>query len=294
MLRAGALVLCVNLHSLPACADIQITDDTGQELALEKPAQRVVSTAPHVSEMLFAIGAGEKIVGAAEFSNYPEAAKTIPRIGSHNKLSLEKIIALQPDLIVAWKTGNPKSDLVKLKELGLPVFISEPRNLGDIASNLNRLGALTGFTESAAVAANDFVARVQSVIEANRNKKPVRVFYQVWEEPLMTLSGDHLVSKIIEHCGGENIFAPLNIIAPPVSIESVLQANPDVIIAGDVPGGEGEWKHYWRRWPQLKAVANGQLYSIPAELIVQHTPRLVKGMEMMCAILDQTRVAQSD
>lgn len=269
-----------------------VIDDTGHVLTLEKPALRIVSTAPHITEMLFAIGAGKLIVGAAEFSNYPEAAKQIPRIGSHNKLNLERIIELQPDLIVAWETGNPKGDLNKLKALGFPIFISEPRNLRDIPSNLQRLGTLTGLTSAAEQAANTFTEHSQEIILSNQNKPVVRVFYQVWEEPLMTLNGKHLVSKIIQHCGGENIFSSLNLIAPQISIEAVVQQNPDVIIAGDVPGAQDEWKKYWRRWPQLKAVSNDQLYSISAEVIVQHTPRLLEGMKIMCAILDKARIAQ--
>jgi len=291
---ATAWLLCLNLAFLPGYADFVVTDDSGREVSLKQPAQRIVSTAPHVTEMLFAIGAGELIVGAAEFSNYPEAAKNIPRIGSHSKLNLEKIIELQPDLVIAWQTGNPESDLNKLADLEFPVFVSEPRNLEDIPSNLKRLGTLTGSTGTAEESANEFMALTQSIIEANKNKKNVRVFYQVWEQPLMTLNGEHLVSKVIQHCGGENIFSSLNLIAPQISIESILQENPDVIIAGDIPGAEDEWKQYWKRWPQLQAVAKDQLYSIPADLIVQHTPRLVKGMEMMCAILDQARIAQSE
>ncbi len=270
-----------------------VTDDTGQQLAFKQPVKRIVSTAPHLTEMLFTIGAGDLLVGAAEHSNYPDAARLIPRVGSHNKLNLEQIVALQPDLIVAWKTGNPDADVNQLIELGYPVFISEPQQLEDIASNLKRLGALTDFTTTAEKAANEFNARSQQIIEANKDKKNVRVFYQVWEEPLMTLNGEHIVSKIIQHCGGENIFSTMNQISPQISIEAVLRRDPDVIISGDVPGDEDQWKKYWRRWPQLRAVANDQLYSIPADLIVQHTPRLISGMEMMCAILDQTRSMQA-
>ena len=287
-------MLCLSLVSLSCHADIVVTDDTGQELRLEQPAQRIVSTAPHITEMLFAIGAGDLIVGAAEFSNYPEAAKSIPRIGSHSKLNLEKIIELQPDLIIAWETGNPKRDISKLMELRFPIFISEPQELDDIESNLQRFGLLTDFTALADISANKFVTQAQEIIEANKNKSVVRVFYQVWEQPLMTLNGVHLVSKVIQHCGGENIFASLDLIAPQISIEAVLQENPDVIIAGDIPSAEDEWKKYWQRWQQLHAVAKDQLYSIPADLIVQHTPRLVEGMEKMCAILDKARIAQPE
>jgi iron complex transport system substrate-binding protein len=286
----AAVLACLLLYG-PAWSAIHVTDDTGQEVTLQGPARRIVSLAPHVTELLFAAGAGAAVVGTSEFSDYPEAARAIPRIGGGGGLDLEAILALQPDLVIAWESGNPAGQTRHLQQLGLPVFYSEPRRLEDIISTLERFGRLTGRQEEARVQARAFADRLADLRRRYSGRDEVTVFYQIWAHPLMTVNGQHIVSDVIRLCGGRNVFAGLPALAPQIDIEAVLVANPDVIVvgAGNTAGTEPASLTAWRRWPELTAVRRQQLYSIPRELLVRPTPRLLDGAGQLCRLLETVR-----
>lgn len=281
---------CCLLLFLPASATaLEVADDTGQHVHLDKPAQRIVSLAPHITELLFAAGAGDVVVGAVNYSDYPPEATRLANVGSAESLNLEAIAALQPDLVVAWKSGNSGLQLEQLGRLGLPVFYSEPRRLEDIASNLKRLGRLAASENSANAAATRFNKHYRQLEARYSRAEPVKVFYEIWHQPLMTVGGQHLISQVIKLCGGHNIFSNLTALAPTVNPEAVLAADPEVIIASGMAAQRPEWLDQWRAWPQLAAVKNRQLYFIPPDLIQRHTPRVLEGAERMCEQLEQAR-----
>jgi iron complex transport system substrate-binding protein len=291
MSEVGVCALClVFLHTLLptlAHAAIAVRDDTGRRVSVAKPAQRIISLAPHVTELLFAAGAGALIVGTPEYSDYPKAAKRIPRIGNASGLDLERIVALRPDLIVAWQSGNPSWVLERILQSKMTIFLSEPRKIEDIASNLERLGLLTGNAEVARRASRHFLERYHGLQSRYAQRPPVTVFYQVWSDPLMTINGAHLISSVIRLCGGVNVFADLPILVPRIGIEAVLQAQPQVIVAAGAKDSQA--LAGWRKWPQLQAVRKGNLFLIPYDEIARHTPRVLDGAERLCIALDQAR-----
>lgn len=271
-----------------AQAEVQVVDDVGQKIVLQQTAKRIVSLAPHITELLFNAGATNQLVGTVSFSDYPQQAKSIQRIGSYNEFDLERIVALQPDLIIAWESGNTMTRIDQVRALGFPVFINEPRTFSDIEKSLRKLGALLGTEPAAKKAAEDFNVAIQQLMTKNKQKAAVSVFYQVWNEPLFTVNGKHLISKVIEACGGVNVFKGVPSLSPQISVEAVIQRNPDVIVAG-MNKGRTHWLDEWKKWRGIKAVKDGHLYPIDADLIVRHTPRILLGTEKMCEILEQVR-----
>lgn len=286
VLRIFLFWLCISPF---AYADVSLRDDTGQLLRLKQPPQRIVSLAPHVTELLFAAGAGQRIVGATEYSDYPEAALRIPRVGGA-LLDLEAIAALRPDLIVAWADGNPPAQLQRLKQLGIPLYLSAPKRLDDIPVGLERLGQLLGMGLVAHAAAKQYRAELNRLRGTYSGRKKLRVFYQVWDEPLLTINGTHIISDALATCGGENIFAQLPALTPTVSIENILQADPDAIVTSSQDTQAR--LDAWRRWPRLSAVRNNRLFFVHGDWIDRPAPRILLGVAELCHLLDQARVRQ--
>lgn len=287
-MSALGLLLGLALWGAPP-PGVVVRDDSGREVSLAKSARRVVSLAPHVTESLFAIGAGGLVVGTVDYSDYPEAAKAITKVGGYNRFDLETVIALQPDLVIGWQSGNPPALLERLEALGLPVFVSQPNHLEDVADELERFGKLTGLTASAEAAARAFRERLGGLRKRAASRPAVRTFYQVWHRPIMTVGGGQIISDVIKLCGGENVFDALTSLAPTVSEEAVLAANPEAIIASGMGEARPEWLDSWRQWPQLTATARKNLFFIPPDLIQRHTPRLLDGAEQLCRFLEVAR-----
>jgi iron complex transport system substrate-binding protein len=269
-------------------AAIEVIDDAGRQVRLIAPAQRIISLAPSMTELLFSIGAGGRVVGVIDYSDYPVEALSLPVIGRHDLLDMEAIVALQPDLIVAWQSGNPRSSLRRLEELGFAVYIAEPSSLDSIADQVERLSVLSGLPEQGAQLAAQFRQELKALAETHQGVERVSVFYQVWHSPLISVGGGELINDIISLCGGSNIFADLAV-GPKVSVEGVLQHNPDVIIASGMDIARPEWLDDWLRWPHLKAVQNQQLYFIPPDLVQRHSLRALQGASLLCQHLDETR-----
>ena len=283
------LLLTLLLAAGSAQAAIDIADDTGQALHLAQPAKRIVSLAPHITEMLFAAGAGDRVVGAVQYSDYPEAAKKIARVGGYTSVDMEKVAALKPDLVVAWKSGNRGAHLDKLRALGIPVFINEPRRIDDVARSIAQLGKLAGTDSAGEAAAQAFRKRHAALAAKYSARPPVRIFYEAWNRPLMTVNGEHLISDVIRLCGGDNVFAKLPMLAPTIDAEAVLAAMPEAIVASGMGESRPEWLDDWRKWTKLPAVAHGNLFFIPPDLIQRHTPRILDGAERLCGQLDEAR-----
>ena len=288
-----ALTLLLTLGIAGAGADaraaITATDDEGRELRLERPAERIVSLAPHLTENLFAVGAGERIKGATSFSDYPAAAAEIPRVGGYSRIDIESILALEPDLVVAWASGNDRGQIERLIALGLTVYISEPRDFHGIARTLDRLGRLSGNAEQGARAAETLRDGAAALAKRYADAARVPVFYQVWEQPLMTINDAHLINEAISICGGDNVFGHLDSLVPRIDRESVLEADPAVIVAGGMGEDRRDWVEAWRQWPELQAVRNDALLFVPPSLIQRHTARVLEGTRMLCEQLESVR-----
>lgn len=271
---------------------VTATDDDGRIISLSQPASRIISLAPSMTELLFAAGAGDKLVGVSEFSDYPPQAADIEIIGRFDLINTEAILALDPDLVVVWRSGNPRAAVQRLIDLGFNVYIAEPATLDSIPAHVQRLATLAGTGEVGDAVAQQLRQRLQMLEQRYRNSTAVTVFYQVWNEPLITVGGREIINDIITLCGGSNIFADQGL-APKVSVEAVLQRRPQVIIASGMDTSRPEWLDDWRRWPQLPAVANDDLYHIPPDLLQRHTPRALDGAEQMCEQLDGVRQKQA-
>lgn len=273
------------LHAAGAAAAISAVDDSGHAITLPSPATRIVSLAPHATELLFAAGAGERVVGVSEYSDHPEAAKRLPSVGGSLQLDLERIIALKPDLIVAWKSGNSARQLSRLRALGMMVFDSEPRGFADIASSLERLGTLAG-TDEGRMQAKKFRATVESLRQRYAGRPKVAVFYQIWPSPLMTLNDAHFVSEAIRVCGGVNVFGQLRPLAPTVSREAVVKADPDAIFISDERSDAFD---RWRELRRMKAVSHGHLFRIDGTAMNRPGPRLADATRVLCERIDEAR-----
>ncbi len=288
---AGFLVLLFGFLSRYAFATtLEEVDDRGSVISISAPPVRVVSLAPHLTEILFDIGAGQRLVGVMAFSDFPEQAKALPRVGNHSHLNFEQILSLQPDLILGWRGGNRESDLKVLRDFGLKVFETDPRTLEDVAALMRRLGMILGVPEAAEDRARHFEEAVMRLRKTRSIRRPLRVFYQVWDQPIYTLNGDHVITQMIEGCGGTNVFSALDALSPVVSIEAVLDTNPEVILGPRESDQSASWMTRWESWPQVKAVANKQVHSIPADLVARMGPRLVDAMAAICGSLS---IAQS-
>ena len=270
---------------------VEVADDRGQTVSLDAPARRVVTLAPHLTEILFHIGSGDLLVGVMDHSDFPAGAQHLPRVGNHSRLDIEAILALKPDLIVGWESGNPPEEIALLETLGLPVFVSEPRSLADIATLMSRLGRLVGKPEFAGQRADDFARGVEQLAISYANRSRLRVFYQVWDEPLYTLNREHIISELIADCGGVNIFADTATLSPAVSLESVIARDPEVIVGGSSANTIPGWVERWQDWPSVTAVRLGQVHVINADHIGRMGPRLLEGMRALCHAIDQARSA---
>lgn len=268
---------------------IFLIDDLGAEVLLSQPAKSIVLLGPNLVESAFAIAAADAIIGVSEYSDYPLAAKKIPRVASYNTINYEQILASKPDLIVIWASGFGADKIQKLRDLGLTVFASEPQTLADIGQLLRTLGILTGHVLLAEQAATDYEEKLAQLARQYRQQRPVSVFYQIGHQPMQTLNGQHIVSDVIRLCGGINVFAEQPEIAPKVTIEAVIAVNPEVIMAGVSDQKKPAWFDDWYTWPMITAVKKNQLFIVNSNTMVRHAPRILEGAKQLCHFLDQVR-----
>lgn len=250
-------------------------------------AQRIISLAPHITELLFAIGAGEQVIGVDDASDYPAAVATLPKVANYRSLNTERILALSPDLVVAW--GSAQSLTVQpLVQLGIPVFFSAPATFADLSTELSQLGELTGHQAQAAQVVSTYQQELAELKEQYQDRSPLSVFYQIAEVPLMSANSSTWMSQALSLCGGVNIMAESIAPYPQVNAEQVLAHNPDVIIAAQ----QAELKH-WQQWPALTAVAKEQFITVNANLLHRFTPRSTQGIRQLCEQLDEVRHRRS-
>lgn len=281
--RARLTVTLLLLALLGAC-------DNGQPVAARRPAGetlRVVTLSPHLGELVFAVGAGELLVGVSAYTDYPPEAATIPRVGDAFSLDQEQLALLQPDLLLAWDTGTPAHVVDELRDRGYRIAVIRTTSLADVPGALLQIGKLTGHEGDAAVAAGNFEQRLAALTREYADASPIRVFYQVDARPLYTVTGKHFVSEIIEICGGTNIFGELEGLAPVISVEAVLERDPEVILASS-DAGSAAFAH-WDRWTELAANRYGNRFIMPANEIGRPTPRLLRAADAVCDALESAR-----
>lgn len=287
------LLLACFCLSRPAVAEISVVDDAGNTVTLTKPAQRVIALAPHLTEMMFAVGAGDRLVGQVSHSEYPAEAKNVPLVGDNLHVDLERVIALKPDLLVVWLHGSAGPQLEALRKLGIPLYYSEPHTLEQIEDTLLRLGRLVGSESRANQVAEGMRENLHKLALRYARQPTVRVFYQVWDKPLYTLNGKHFVSDVIRLCGGENIFSELATTAPVVSVEAVLEENPEAVISGDMRQRDDSGLLLWHRYPALMANRRDNLFAVDPDLLVRPGPRIVAGATAVCENLAVARARRT-
>ena len=292
-MSAAARALTIALTALGAWATVanagvEAIDANGAAVKLAAPATRIISLAPHATELLYAVGAGDRVVGVLASSDWPPEVALKPKVGDARALDLERIVTLAPDLVVTWPYAAPAQVSV-LRARGVAVFVSNPATIDGIAADLERLGTLAGTLPLARVRAADFRAQFARLTARHVGARTIRVFYEIWNAPLYTIGGGHLISEAMRACGGENVFASLSLPAPGVSIEAVLAAQPEAIVAGADGGVRPAWLDEWRRWTGLPAVARDNLYTVDANLLHRAGPRFIDGVSQLCAALDEAR-----
>ena len=278
-LRAAVLAAAGCLAPAPAAA-AEYLDDLGRKVILDTPAQRIVSLAPHITELLYAAGAGERIVAAVEYSDYPDAARRLARLGDASRIDLERLVMLQPDLVIAWGSGTPARELEGVQRLGYPLYLSEPRRLDALAEQLRAFGRLAGTEPAANAAAAGYERRLAALRARYADPPRQRLFYQLAWQPLLTINRAHIINDLVDLCGGENVFAEASQLTPHVSIEAVVGAAPAVIVFALYPGESAAvTEAFWRRFG---LAATTRYLAVPGDLIHRPTPRILDGMVRVC------------
>ena len=286
------ILLCSLATTQAAGAEITLSQANGETLTLPEPADRIITLAPNLAELMFAAGAGEHLKAVVEYSNFPAEVAQIPRVGDAFRIDLERIIQLDPDLVIAWASGNPQTALQKLQQLGIKVWqveITRPKEIADIVESMSRAAGTQRKGEAMARQLRDQLADLK---QQNAGKTPLDYFYQIAPRPLYTINAQHIISHSLAVCAGRNVFSDLPALAPQISRESVIMANPLVMIAPKTPDDPTALLT-WQDWPQLQAVKNGNMLYLPADEISQATPRLLDSIDLACKLLDEVRNKQT-
>ena len=261
-------------------SSLSLPQADGSRLELAAPAQRLITLAPHLAELVYAVGAGDRLLATVAYSDYPAAAAELPRIGDAFRFDLERMLTLQPDLVLAWDSGTPESAIKAMEDLGMPVWRVRINSFEAMAQVLEQLAAATG--QHGTTAAAQVRQRRDGLRARYGNQRPLSYFYQIGARPLYTVNGAHLISQGLAICGGVNVFADLPTLAPQLAPEAVLQADPELLLAGS-SGPERDPLAQWRSWPQLQAVKHDALLTLPADLMNRATPRMLDAVEEACA-----------
>jgi iron complex transport system substrate-binding protein len=287
-LRCLAAVVVISVCATAHALSPEVHDDRGRTLRLAAPATRIISISPHLTEIAFAAGVGAKLIAVSEYSDYPPEARHLPRVGDGARVDIERILTLKPDLVLAWKSGNQAGDIVRLERLGIPVWVSEPSRLADIPRLLRDTATLAGVSATGMRAAESFEYELRRLHERYGAQKRLRVFYEIWHQPLLTISGIHMISDAITLCGGQNVFAGVPALTPAVSFESVLAARPQLVLGGGSANGEVAFNARWAGMP-LTALRTVPARYIEPDSIQRQSPRILDGVRAICRHLDTAR-----
>jgi iron complex transport system substrate-binding protein len=283
-LLIGLLILALPASANPTC----VHDDTNQTVCAQQ-AQRVLVLAPHLTEIVDFVGGMSKVIAVDGSSNFPESVNTLPKLGNPWMLSAESILARKPDLVLVWQSGISMQVVAQLRKAGVPVFVSEPKKIEQVATTMRRVSKLLGTEQGSASRIDDWLQQFEALRAKYRGRTQVPVFYQVWGQPLMTLGGQHAVSEVIGLCGGRNVFGDLPNLAAQVSVEGVLKRKPEVLLASGSGRDHQGFVVQWSAWPQMPAVKRNQVYTLPNDILVRNGPRLIQAAKLVCAHIEQAR-----
>ena len=288
VLRA-ALAAAVFFTPCANAAETVITDDRGVTLKLAVPAVRIVALAPSITELVYAAGAGARLAAVPRYSDYPAEAAALPQIGDASSIDAERLLSLKPDLVIGWKSGNRAADIARIERLGFRVFVIEPAALADVPRVLRAIGMLAGTAAKADVAARAFETGLETLRARHAGARKVRVFYEIWHQPLMTVNRNHMISDVIRLCGGDNIFSELPVLTPVVSLEDVMARRPQVVLGGGSSVSADELAASWRRHGDLAGLRDLPALRVDPDAIQRQTPRVLQGAQAVCAHLDFVR-----
>lgn len=286
----AAWMVVVMASAAPAFVAV---DDRGRAIEFMNPPKRIISLAPNITELLFAVGAGSRVVAASAYSDHPAAARALPKVADALGVDFERVLDLQPDLVIAWRSGNGRRVIERLERLGIRVFVTEPRRFADVERLLLVFGRITGDPLKGSSQAARFRQRVSSLRDRFASKPTMSVFYQLSQRPLMTINGEHMISELLALCGGDNIFADYRLIAPTVNIEEVMKRDADVILISSTVPNVDQVRERWLSMKELKAAKSRRVFIVDADLVDRQAPRLVQGAEQICRMIDQARSSQS-
>jgi len=270
-------------------AELCVKNLDGSPFCLQQPAQRIISLAPHLTEMAYAVGAGEQLVGVVSHSDFPPAARTLPNIGGYHQPDMEKLLTLKPDLVLAWRSGASPALLDTLQRFGIKVWLSRGEHLADVPDELRNIGLLSGHAPQGAREADNFEHELHTLTQAHESSRKVRGFYQIWPQPLVTVSNGHFISEAMQRCGIENIVGTNGNLTPTWSVEAVIRAHPELILTSP-PARDFK---QWERWTELPAVKNNALIILPPDVLMRPAPRMLEGIRALCAAADRVRASPS-
>jgi iron complex transport system substrate-binding protein len=270
-----------------AAAEISLKDDLDRAVHLEAAAQRIVTLAPFLTELVFDAGAGEQVVGVSAYSDYPPRAKRLPQVGTAVNFSIEEIAALKPDLVLVWKDSMRPEDLERITRFGAQVFVAAARTLEDVPRLLHAIGRLTG--RDAAPVAAEYGRQLAALRRDYAGKRRLAAFVEIWNRPLTTISGRHFINQALEICGAQNVFDEYPGIAPMVSWEEVYRRDPEVIVSISSGTSAAEFRAQWQSRPTLSAVKAGKLVYVHPDRLQRQTARTPSGIAELCAALDRVR-----
>lgn len=271
-------------------APVRVTDDSGQVVSLPAPAKRIIALSPQLLELSAAAGASKQVVARIQGTDDVPWARSLPIVGDAFALNLEAIVRLEPDLILAWQSGTPPREAARLKALGIPIYWSQANTFESLASTVSRIGELAGTQKQARRWVRDFNARLAAIEQRYAAQKPaVRVFYEVWNQPLITVGGKQLISQAITLCGGRNVFGALSVLAPTIGLEAVLQADPQLIVTASPQAAQ--WLQAWKRFPQLSAVRHDQLVALSPNALPRMGVDVLDGVQQLCNAVSTARRA---
>ncbi len=289
-MRARILIgACIGITTWGAAMAVVVVDDRGQNFEFTKPPQRIISLAPNLTELLFAAGAGSRVVAVSEHSDYPADALALPKVANALGVDFERVLDLQPDLVIAWLSGNGRRVVDRLEHLGIRVFATEPRRFADVERLLSVFGQISGYPRQGSSRSSRFRRQVASLRDRYAWKSSMSVFYQLSQRPLMTINGEHMISELLRLCGGDNIFGEYRLLVPTVSVEDVMKRDAEVILISSTVPNVNQVRAQWLTMKDLKAAKTDRVFIVDADLINRQTPRLVQGAEQVCRLIDRAR-----
>ncbi|MGP8154784.1 MAG: cobalamin-binding protein [Smithella sp.] len=288
---AGILILFLTFVPAVFCANVScariVTDDIGRSINIASIPRRIVSLAPGITETLYALGLADNIEGVTIFCDWPAAARTKQQIGGFTNPSIEKIVSLKPDLIIATADGNRQDTVLQLEKLGLSVYVINPADTNGVLRNILQIGKITNREDAAGKLVEKLQKRLNNITVQIRNKKKPRVFFQLGQEPLFTAGSKTLINEVIERAGGINVAGHDTARYPVYSAEGVIAASPEIIVFAPMVNDKkyASVKNYWQKFGEIPAVKNNKIYPIDADLINRASPRIFDAIEIMALFL---------